>query len=257
MPVGTKLKAFGKWILIELVARLLFYTGIPYLIAQLRARFGKVRLLIPMYHHVEPASPNGVLLDIERAVGKAEFERHVGVYKWFGPVTTLTNGFRMLREERPPARTVVAITFDDGYRDVYSVAFPVLQQRGCTATVFPVVRVADGGEPLWWDQIAAIVRRAGLSEANAVEKLSQALRSIVPTGSAESASAETAPPHGQSGAGNGHRHGSLQALIEELLRLPEKKRRRVTDEFARLCGISPGALGGNGTYATWAELAEM
>jgi peptidoglycan/xylan/chitin deacetylase (PgdA/CDA1 family) len=37
-----------------------------------------------------------------------------------------------------PARSV-AITFDDGYRSVYEVAFPVLQQYGLVATVFLTV----------------------------------------------------------------------------------------------------------------------
>jgi peptidoglycan/xylan/chitin deacetylase (PgdA/CDA1 family) len=41
-----------------------------------------------------------------------------------------------LNEGRPlPARTV-AISFDDGYKSVYTEAFPVLRQYGFTATVF-------------------------------------------------------------------------------------------------------------------------
>jgi peptidoglycan/xylan/chitin deacetylase (PgdA/CDA1 family) len=255
MTVARKVKAFGKWILIELIARLLFYTGIIYLIARVRARFGRTRLLVPMYHHVEPPNANGALLDIERAAGGSEFERHVRIYKWFGPVTTLANGFRMLRQQRPPARTIVAITFDDGYRDVYTVAFPILRQRGCAATVFPVVRVAGGGEPLWWDQIASIVRKASLSERSAVATLSKAFRAIAGEVPAEPTSSEPRPGRVQAGSEDGN--GSLQALLEELLRLPDRERRRVTREFARLCGISGSSPIANGTYASWDELAEM
>src|SRR5215204_296127 len=42
---------------------------------------------------------------------------------------------RLSRGVTPPERSVV-ITFDDGYRNVYEHAFPVLQRYGMTATVF-------------------------------------------------------------------------------------------------------------------------
>jgi peptidoglycan/xylan/chitin deacetylase (PgdA/CDA1 family) len=43
-----------------------------------------------------------------------------------------------LEEGRKPERPVAAITFDDGYSDVYENAFPVLQRRGIPAAVFVV-----------------------------------------------------------------------------------------------------------------------
>lgn len=43
---------------------------------------------------------------------------------------------RRLDRERPLPRNVIALTFDDGYRSVHTVALPELRRRGFPATVF-------------------------------------------------------------------------------------------------------------------------
>lgn len=48
----------------------------------------------------------------------------------------------------------VAISFDDGYRDVYDHALPALRERGLPATLFLTTGVLDGSLVPWWDQIA-------------------------------------------------------------------------------------------------------
>lgn len=47
----------------------------------------------------------------------------------------------------------VAVTFDDGYRDVYSNAFPVLREYGIPATVFLTVNSIETGEVPWYDRV--------------------------------------------------------------------------------------------------------
>jgi len=52
----------------------------------------------------------------------------------------------------------VLITFDDGYRDNYEVAFPVLQAEGVTASFFVATGFIDAPRVAWWDEIAWMVR---------------------------------------------------------------------------------------------------
>jgi peptidoglycan/xylan/chitin deacetylase (PgdA/CDA1 family) len=64
---------------------------------------------------------------------------------------------------RRPGRRVM-VTFDDGYRDLYEVAFPVLQANDVRATMFICSGFVDGVATAWWDEIAWMIRRFGAAE---------------------------------------------------------------------------------------------
>lgn len=58
----------------------------------------------------------------------------------------------------------VMVTFDDGYRDLYEVAYPVLQANRVRATMFLCSGFIDGLASAWWDEIAWILRHSALPE---------------------------------------------------------------------------------------------
>ncbi len=60
-------------------------------------------------------------------------------------------------EDGPP-QPVVAVTFDDGYRDNYENAFPILRRYGLPATVFLTTGTMDRDEPIWFEQLAQAVK---------------------------------------------------------------------------------------------------
>lgn len=55
---------------------------------------------------------------------------------------------------REPRGRHVLLTFDDGYRDNYELAFPVLGAHGAKALFFVIAGFMDEGTTAWWDEIA-------------------------------------------------------------------------------------------------------
>ena len=64
------------------------------------------------------------------------------------------------RVERRDAEPVAAVTFDDGYRDVYEVAFPVLSRKGIPAAVFVITEMVGTLRPPRCDRLYVLVARA-------------------------------------------------------------------------------------------------
>jgi peptidoglycan/xylan/chitin deacetylase (PgdA/CDA1 family) len=67
-----------------------------------------------------------------------------------------------------PGQKLVAITFDDGYRDFYTNAFPILNRYGLSATMFlPTAYIGDSArrfkdcDCLTWNEVREL-RRAGV-----------------------------------------------------------------------------------------------
>jgi peptidoglycan/xylan/chitin deacetylase (PgdA/CDA1 family) len=58
----------------------------------------------------------------------------------------------------------VVVTFDDGYRDLYEIAHPVLEANGVRAAMFLCTGFVDGRHRAWWDDIAWMLHRAEKSE---------------------------------------------------------------------------------------------
>lgn len=54
---------------------------------------------------------------------------------------------------RRPTRPMCSITFDDGYRNNFTSAFPVLRELGLPATLFVTTRFVDRRQPLWVDRL--------------------------------------------------------------------------------------------------------
>jgi peptidoglycan/xylan/chitin deacetylase (PgdA/CDA1 family) len=113
--------------------------------------------LVLRYHRVYPDGARPFYrLGVERRL----FEEQLDFLGRYFDVVPLSSIIQALREEQALPRRAVAITFDDGYRDNLTEAWPALRVRRMPATIFVTVAAVEAGKSLWWDRLAAAVQAA-------------------------------------------------------------------------------------------------
>lgn len=127
--------------------------------------------MILVYHHVCPSAARPVAPNPAQGWqfthSPQALERHVRELERRGwRILSLSDMVRIIRDTgREPDRSA-AITFDDGWRDNYEHALPVLRRMGCTATFFPttdhVHRGADDPAKMTVSQLRELVE-AGMT----------------------------------------------------------------------------------------------
>ena len=75
-------------------------------------------------------------------------------------------------------RRAVLVTFDDGHRDVFDVAMPMLRERGIPATAFAVAGLIGTDAPHWWTEVKELVRASGAAPTVADLQPDDAVRAL-------------------------------------------------------------------------------
>lgn len=180
---------------------------------------------ILMYHRFsEQASPTAVSL--------AGFERQLRIIKrWFNPMT-----LTQLAEARAIGQTpehAVVITVDDGYRDFYEIAYPLLRHYGLPATFFVTTGFINRETWLWPDQVTWLLERkpGGLGQQQ-IAGLPLDL--------------------------DRPRSEVWQALIDRFLSVPNQERLAGLKELERLCDVTlPPQAPTECGASDWSQLEEM
>ncbi len=116
----------------------LHYSGVQDLISSVQRRaVGGVRVLIVSYHRVV----GSFALEAEHGlptlnIGQASFRRDLEVLSETHDVVRLDDALDVLAGKRAAKRDLAVITFDDGYRDVYEHAVPVLRDLKLPAMAY-------------------------------------------------------------------------------------------------------------------------
>jgi len=94
------------------------------------------------------------------------FDAQLALLKRNGWHTITVDGLsRYLAAKRLPPRSTFVITIDDGHRDGYTYAFPILRNYGFVATYYVVVGRIGGPDDLTWAQVIAL-HAAGMEIGN-------------------------------------------------------------------------------------------
>ncbi|AYF54241.1 polysaccharide deacetylase family protein [Clostridium botulinum C] len=101
-----------------------------------------------MYHSIKYEKNNCVRLS------KENFEKQMKYLKDNNYTTlTLDELHNFFEKNIPVPKKSVVLTFDDGYKDNYETAYPILKKYGFKATVFVITNCIDTGEYLTSEQL--------------------------------------------------------------------------------------------------------
>jgi peptidoglycan/xylan/chitin deacetylase (PgdA/CDA1 family) len=121
---------------------------------------GRYQILV--YHRVGDVGDPFVF-----AVPPSVFEAHVRYLRRHFHLMPLTDLLvAAARREVPPR--ALAITFDDGYEDLYTYAYPILRRHGVPATIYLTTGLMDADEGMWNDRVGAAIRDTAAEVLDAV-----------------------------------------------------------------------------------------
>jgi peptidoglycan/xylan/chitin deacetylase (PgdA/CDA1 family) len=164
-----------------------------------------MRVPILFYHKINIPSPQAKIKGLYVTPGS--FLHQMRYLKWRGYNTiTLDELIKGLNSEiKLPSRSIV-LTFDDGYEDNYTYAFPILKKFGFTATIFLITRDIDN-LPDWPDSEETI--REQLLSWNQIKEMSE---------------------YGINFQSHTHTHPSLPKLNEQSIREEVLKSKKIIED---------------------------
>ncbi len=118
------------------------------------SRFTGRRVAILRYHSVQP-EPELFQHSIGGGIihSAAAFDRQMRFVAENFHLVTLQEVDSFLRGEGKVPVRAVAVTFDDGFRDNYEIAAPILQRWKVPATFYVTVGLADSGAAPWFSRL--------------------------------------------------------------------------------------------------------
>ncbi len=190
------------------------------------------KIAVLMYHGVVR---DNVFFNSWMMVRESEFARQMAYIKRHYHVLTiseiLTNDGRIssFKDARPRA----VITFDDGYRNNYTNAFPILRRLGLPAVIFLATDYLKSAKLFWFDRVIYSLQKSACQVLNISIGMYR-----MPSG----------PPE--------KRWNAINRILTDLKLEAHDKREKLTEEIEEVCGVKYEGQG-ELDIMNWKEVEEM
>ncbi len=160
-----------------------------------------------------------------------EFIRHVRWLKRNTNIISVQDLPEVLNKREPAGKATVILTFDDGYIDNYTVAYPVLHQMELPAVFFIPTEIIESRRLGWWDMISFLIKQCIL------EKLSWEDRMFsLPL----------------------ERSGAISYFHSMMAEMPSDETGHLIERLAEACEVQvPDEMFQNRELMTWDHIREM
>jgi peptidoglycan/xylan/chitin deacetylase (PgdA/CDA1 family) len=161
-----------------LFSGLLYYSGLLYLYLFLRDHiFGREKVRILLYHRILDLQRERSLCSLPGVIVSVKiFDQQMRYLSKNYHVISLESLVDRKKNDLPFPKKGVVITFDDGWKDNYSYAFPILKKYHLPATIFLTSGYIGTNKTFWPEQVISILE----SGKNLKEKLKNLSHEIYP-----------------------------------------------------------------------------
>jgi peptidoglycan/xylan/chitin deacetylase (PgdA/CDA1 family) len=205
------------------------------LIRSLR-RTGKHDLHILAYHRILDDDPATFLFDEALiSANSTSFRQQMEFAKQNFNVLSFADLLRVEHKTQAWPERALIVTFDDGYRDGYTHAFPILKELGIPATIFLTVGYMEKTHLFWWDLIAYCVKKTARRdlELSAISPYPLPLRTPV------------------------ERRRAIDDILRHLKSVREREKQEFLQGFPALMGVEVPDDLATGMHLSWNEVREM
>ena len=187
------------------------------------------QILILMYHRVGPNKSNWLLPPISTN----DFENQMRYLSKTHKILPLNDLAKYIIEGKTVDEKIAVVTFDDGYKDNYICAFPILKKYNIPATVFLVTGNIGTKNLFWFDKIRYLLLHSKIKRINLNEFGDFTLNTLK------------------------NRLFSSFIISEKLKKIPNEKKNNILEEIENISDVNiPVDLAKN-LILSWDEVKEM
>ncbi len=131
-------------------------------VLEIFASTGGDSLTVFNYHRIRADDPGFTTLFEEDVFGPtaSQFYLQMQWLKKYRRVLSEDELMESMAGKPSALRKCVLVTFDDGYRDNFTLAYPILRELGIPAIFFIPTHLIDTRQLGWWDMIAYLIKQS-------------------------------------------------------------------------------------------------
>jgi peptidoglycan/xylan/chitin deacetylase (PgdA/CDA1 family) len=189
------------------------------------------RLTVLNYHRINDVkNPNFDNFHPNVSASPVQFSRQMDYLKDRFNFITVEEIIDWLKGETVLPKYPALITFDDGYRDNLTNAYPILKERNIPAVIFVSTDYMDSNKPFYWDLISYCFHHSTKRDV-------------------------TLPFFGNSTIANKQAAAKLaEQFIVKLKTLPEEEKLKVIDEIPEILTVDIPEHAFRNNHLTWDEI---
>jgi peptidoglycan/xylan/chitin deacetylase (PgdA/CDA1 family) len=214
----------------QLIASTLNYTGFFDTYALLRKLIAHPVAAIIEYHRICPLEQ--IVGDPNLALSPESFEKHVKYLSTKYEILSIDKLAEYVQLKKRPPRTAAILTFDDGYRDFFLYAYPILERYKLPATIFLVSGYVGSEDLFWWDKVSHAIFQTSITHLDLEGVGKYQIRNQL-----------------QKSVAN-------KSIVTILRESPENRRNTLARKLLDICQVDTNGLGRK-VHLSWNEIKEM